>query len=307
MYLVTNRITGGSFVLGDHEKQRLRELIEDSQDRFAHKVWDLCLMDNHYHLLIEIPPNSEMSREEVLRCWLQIQSGRNPGDPGDAVLDAYRAKIHDLSGIVGNFQQRFSQWFNRQKGRWGKLFGAPFDSVLLDTYGSVGKAMAYITLNPVRAGMVSDPAEYHWCGYAERMAKGRLRDDDHLLAPYLIGELGLPQDLLDEPPDALLERLWKRFRESLLGHSLRFESSELRTLADLLNAEDKPAEVDWPKLLQLQSRFVTKGLALGSQEFIEEVLQEHRVTLGYSNRRQPLQTRAWDGIYSLKNHRKWIS
>ena len=84
MYLVTNRITGGSFVLGDHEKQRLRELIEDSQNRFAHKVWDLCLMDNHYHLLIEIPPNSEMSREEVLRCWLQIQSGRNPGDPGDA-------------------------------------------------------------------------------------------------------------------------------------------------------------------------------------------------------------------------------
>jgi len=41
MYLVTNRIKGGSFVLGDHEKQRLRELIEDSQDRFAHKFWDL--------------------------------------------------------------------------------------------------------------------------------------------------------------------------------------------------------------------------------------------------------------------------
>ncbi|MEZ5431159.1 MAG: hypothetical protein R3F31_08270 [Verrucomicrobiales bacterium] len=32
---------------------------------------------------------------------------------------------------------------------------------------------AYIDLNPVRAGMVDDPKDYRWCGYAEAVAGGR--------------------------------------------------------------------------------------------------------------------------------------
>jgi hypothetical protein len=36
---------------------------------------------------------------------------------------------------VGNFQQRFTQWHNKRKDRWGKLFGSRFDSVLLDEQG----------------------------------------------------------------------------------------------------------------------------------------------------------------------------
>ena len=57
--------------------------------------------------------------------------------------------------------------------------------------------MAYITLNPVRAGIVDDPAEYRWSGYGERMAQGTLQDSEIGLAKLIQQELGLPEQALN--------------------------------------------------------------------------------------------------------------
>ncbi len=55
----------------------------------------------------------------------------------------FREKIHDISLVVGNVQQRFTQWFNKRNDRWGKLFGGRFDSVLVDQNCAIAKMMAY--------------------------------------------------------------------------------------------------------------------------------------------------------------------
>lgn len=117
-------------------------------------------------------------------------------DPSGETLGAHRQRIHDISFIVGNFQQRFTQWYNKRNDRWSELFGGRFDSVLLDEHGAVARVMAYITLNAVRTRLVDDPAEYRWSGYAERMAKGQMRDNDRDLAVYLQRELGMPDNML---------------------------------------------------------------------------------------------------------------
>ncbi len=59
------------------------------------------------------------------------------------------------------------------------MFDGCFDSVLVDQNCAIAKMMAYITLIPVRAGIVVEPAEYRWSGYAERMACGKLQDNDY--------------------------------------------------------------------------------------------------------------------------------
>ena len=52
-------------------------------------------------------------------------------------------------------KQRFTQWFNRQRGRKGTLWEERFKSVLVEGTGEVLATMAaYIDLNPVRAGIV---------------------------------------------------------------------------------------------------------------------------------------------------------
>lgn len=297
-YMVTARITGGSFVLGDVEKERLRRLIFGGERRFAYEVWDYCLMSNHLHVLLMMPPVGKMGRSDVLQRWQMTQSGKDPGDPGDGVLEGYRVKIHDLSHCVSNFQQRFTQWFNKRNGRWGRLFGDRFNSVLVDEQGAVARMMAYITLNPVRAGIVDDPADYRWSGYGERIAGRALQRDERPIAQLIGAGLGLRSSQLKGTAKSVMPTLWKRFRECLLGHRVERNGTDAKTLAEILNRVDKPIDLTWPQRLMLKARFITQGAVIGSREFVHQVAQE-------SGRiRPPQQAREWDDTYSLKKHRK---
>ena len=305
-YLITNRVVGGSFIFGDVEKEYFRKLFIDGQNRFGYVVWDFCIMSNHYHALIEIPEAATMPREEVLHRWYLHQRSKAPGDPGDRVLEAFRKKIHDLSMIVSNMQQRFTQWYNKKKNRWGRLFGGRFDSVILDQDGAVAKAMAYITLNPVRAGMVNDPADYRWSGYGERMTKGALQESEIALAKLIQRELGLPEQAFEGNEKEIMIRVWERFRECLLGHVIERHGIDRQNLAEKLNRSNKSLKLSWSQRLMLKAHFTTKGVAIGSKQFVEDILIRHAHILGYRKQHIPEQARAWDKVYCLKKHRVWI-
>ena len=305
-YLVTNRVVGGSFIFGDLEKEFFRKLLFDGRKRYGYVVWDFCIMDNQYHALIEIPEAATMARKDVLQRWTLHQKSKSPGDPGDSVLEAFRMKIHDLSVIISNIQQRFIQWYNKRKNRWGRLFGGRFDSVILDQYGAVAKAMAYITLNPVRAGIVKEPGEYRWCGYGERMAKGKLHDNEIAFAKLIQRELGLSEQSLGGDETDIMECVWERFQGCLLGHAVERYGIDRQTVAETLNHENKPLELTWSQRLMLKAHFTAKGVAIGSRQFIENMLIRHAGILGYRKKHRPEQSRAWDKVYCLKKHRVWI-
>jgi putative transposase len=271
----------------------------EGEKRCGYEVWDYVIMGNHYHAMIYIPRADAMSRAEVLRRWQEAELAVNrpvQDDPNEEVLEAHRQRIHDISFIVGNFQQRFTQWHNKRNDRWGKLFGGRLDSVLLDEHGAVARVMAYITLNAVREQIVDDPTEYRWSGYAERMAKGELRDNDRNLAVYLQRELGMADGMLQGSDEAVMSRVWKRFRETLIGARVKRSDFNNETLAELLNASNKPLELGWPERLRLKTTFVTKGIALESQTFVEKVLEDFSEKLGYRRRRGAQQARAWDEV-----------
>jgi hypothetical protein len=80
--------------------------------------------------------------------------------------------MHDLSEFMKTLLQRFTRWHNTRTNRRGNLWEETFKSVIVED-GLAAKTMAaYIDLNPVRAGMVSDPAEYRWSSYGEAMGGG---------------------------------------------------------------------------------------------------------------------------------------
>ena len=305
-YLVTNRIVGGSFIFGEIEKEFFRKLLFEGQKRYGYIIWDFCVMDNHYHILIEVPEAASMPRQEVLRRWYLHQKSKSPGDPGDRVLEAFRQKIHDLSVIISNIQQRFTQWYNRRKDRWGRLFGGRFDSVILDQDGAVAKAMAYITLNPVRAGIVDDPADYRWSGYGERTAKGALQESEIVLAKLIKRELGLPETTFKGNEKAIMKRVWERFRQCLLGHAVERQGIDRQTVAEKLDHSNISLKLTWSQRLMLKANFATKGMAVGSKQFVEDILLRYADVLGYRKKHTPEHTRAWDEVYCLKKHRVWI-
>lgn len=87
-----------------------------------------CLMDNHYHLLIQTPDGN-------------LSKG-----------------MRQLNGV-------YTQASNRRHQRVGHLFQGRFKAILVDSDAYLLELARYVVLNPVRAGMVQKPVDWKWSSY----------------------------------------------------------------------------------------------------------------------------------------------
>jgi len=112
----------------DYDRRVFKQLIGTVVDRYGWLCHGYCLMNNHYHLAIETP-------------------------------DANLSKgMRHLNGV-------YSQTFNRRHGESGHVFQGRFKSVLVQRDQHLLSIIRYIELNPVRAGLVSEPAAWRWSSY----------------------------------------------------------------------------------------------------------------------------------------------
>jgi putative transposase len=72
------------------------------------------------------------------------------------------AAVSLLMQAIGRF---YVLHFNRRHARTGALFEGRYRSFVVDTDSYFFKCMRYVELNPVRAGLVTQPADYPWCSY----------------------------------------------------------------------------------------------------------------------------------------------
>lgn len=70
-----------------------------------------------------------------------------------------------VSGMMQGIGRRYVRHFNYRWRRSGTLWEGRFKSCLVQDSGYLLQCYRYIELNPVRAGMVDDPAEYRWSSY----------------------------------------------------------------------------------------------------------------------------------------------
>ena len=152
------------------------------------RVLTYVLMSNHFHLLCEVPEPKALSEAEVLgrieagfgparRQTIQEELARYRQQPdGGArvqrLLDGFRRRMYDISVFIKELKGRFAQGYNQRHERYGVLWAERFKSVLLEGGEALAAVAAYIELNPVRAGLCTDPKNYRHCGYAEALAKG---------------------------------------------------------------------------------------------------------------------------------------
>jgi hypothetical protein len=109
---------------------------------------------------------------------------------------------------------------------------------------------AYIDLNSVRAGLVDDPLDYRWCGYAEAAA-GANRAQMGFRIMYGIREGSLPN--------------WQAVHEF-------FRSAMLLKEPELKHAAIIPPVA----LLRHRARCFTRGAIIGSRAFVEESFLRNR-------------------------------
>ena len=71
----------------------------------------------------------------------------------------------NISAGMRHLNGRYAQWFNETHGFVGHVFQRRFHSSLIETERHLLVCAAYVVLNPVRAGMVLDPADWSWSSY----------------------------------------------------------------------------------------------------------------------------------------------
>lgn len=200
LYHTISRVVDRRLALERDEKEHFRKLMRMQEQFTGCRVLSYCVMGNHFHLLLEVPPRPEagLSPESLDRAlFAQRLAGiYKPGvvaeifqlmdealkatDGSEAsrlrvtkeIAGPYLLRMHDLSEFMKGLLQRFTRWFNRRHERTGTLWEDRFKSVIVENGTPARAVAAYIDLNPVRAGICSDPANYRWSGYGEAVGAG---------------------------------------------------------------------------------------------------------------------------------------
>ena len=151
--------------------------------------------------------------------------------------------------------------------------------------GILATVAAYIDLNAVRAGIVKEPKEWRWCGYAEAAAAQSLAREG------IYEVLGAPGDASRD--GAGWRRVHHRYRTLLLSERIQRRDEDGRifrkglTPEELEAAEEQGVELPQMELLLHRVHYFTDGLALGSAEFLESVFKRMKRSLGIKRKVGP--------------------
>jgi putative transposase len=182
---VTSRVRGQEFLLGTMEKEAFRELAFRWAEFSGITVVTYCVMSNHFHLLLWVPEKGDVTHEEVVRRlklvwskdkvkeWEQFHGLHREED--QAKLDAQVSdRMCDLAEFMRVLKHGYTLWYNRTHKCSGAFWDARYRSVVVEGNPlALMSVAAYIDLNPIRAGMVEDPMDYRWSGYAAACGGGK--------------------------------------------------------------------------------------------------------------------------------------
>jgi putative transposase len=285
-YHVHCRIAGrkGSFPLMNPLCQRkLMGLIKFLSKVYCCEIAAFCVMGNHYHLVIKFQAPRKLSRESLLKRALLLypRSERYLAQWPERKWEQFNGRIFDLSEYMRNLQAAFARWYNGTFERRGRFWGDRFKSVLLEDYRAVIDCMLYVELNPIRAGLVSLPEEWHWSSFYLRMSK---------LDKWLVSLSALFVDVEDEGArDG--QDLLREYRERLYyrGNIATQGMKEKKVLlSDEVIAREQARGFSVSGIYGRQLRYFVDGMALGSEGFIRCQIQRLREEGRYMRRKHPV-------------------
>ena len=332
VYHCVSRIVDRRFVLDEREREHFRMLMRMMENFTGCRVLSYCIMSNHIHLLLEVPPlpAGGISDEELLRrlgglygkgsarvaeVAKELAEARQMVAAGVAreevvvarIHERYTRRMHDLSEFMKTLLQRFTRWFNRMHERSGVLWEERFKSVLVESGVASRTMAAYIDLNPVRAGMVEDPAEYRWSSYGEAIGGGAQGDGKKarqgLVRAYLAHEgVGFEAERWREVGEKyrqLLGMALQRRKGKAEVPQIRHESQRRSQTAATGGAAAGPEgtgllpEMGMAGMLRHRVRYFTDGAVIGCRAFVDEVFVRTRERFSAKRR---------DGARKLRGH-----
>lgn len=168
-------LTGRSF---EHRKQWVEDRLLELAEVFAVGVYAYAVMSNHFHVVVHVDPSATFawSPDEVAQRWVRLTPVRVDGEIDDAACAAratalagnaertavLRQRLGSLSWFMRFLNEPIARRANREDGCTGHFWEARFKCQALLDDAAVLACMAYVDLNPIRAGLAPDlPGSSH--------------------------------------------------------------------------------------------------------------------------------------------------
>jgi REP element-mobilizing transposase RayT len=171
--------------LDDSDRSLFLEVIRNTVTRYNWLCHGFCLMDNHYHLLLETPdPNLSLG-------------------------------MRHLNGV-------YTQHFNRKHLRVEHVFQGRFKSVLVDKEAHLLELCRYIVLNPVEAKMVFHPSQYSWTSF--NFTAKSIKKPSFLSVDWVVGQFSrkrrdtrrLYREFVVGKIDGSIDKPWKKLVDQVI-------------------------------------------------------------------------------------------
>jgi len=356
IYHCVSRVVDRAFKFGDEERDVFVQMMRRYETFCGVKVLSYCVMSNHFHILVKVPPecDQEVGDAVILERMKGVYSKAYVADvertlkkheknhatkASRLVRETFTNRMCDLSEFMKMLKWRFSCWFNKKHGRVGTLWESRFKSVLVEDGVAARTMAAYIDLNPVRAGMVSDPKDYRWCSYAEAVAGSAdaeagirevMEGFDEAKVARGLAQIDARKRVGKKRSDAGLKRAQRREESEAdfetmsaleMYRVVMFEDGEESLDEDgkVIRKGLKSAEIEkllaksgrltMAQMLRCRVRYFTDGAVIGSKRFVNEVFEHSREFYGEkrktgARKMQGVEPIEEEAIHALRDLRK---
>lgn len=310
-YHVMSRMACSQYLMDEAAKQMFVRMLRKQAVFCGLDILNYCVMGNHFHLLISVPEKVEISDAELLQRYRALYDPERcpPSAPKPSILEGLLAdgsadgaflrerivaRMGDLSVFMRELKQRFVIWYNRKHGNKGTIWSQRFTSVIVEpTREALSTVAAYIDLNPVRAKLVMDPAEYAFSSYGQAVAGNvdARRGYEAVFCGYL------PWKQLFPNYNLIL------YGKGAQSKGLGPKDQGVIETQKLQQVVDAGGRLPLSQVLRLRVRYMTAGTALGSAEFLRKIDRTLEERGGHVRQRSAYCMRGgdWGGLMSYRN------
>jgi REP element-mobilizing transposase RayT len=199
-----------------HRKVWVLERLDQLSSIFTIDICAYAVMSNHYHLVLHVDRGraKQLTTEEVVSRWTAMFSVPpviarwQKGTAVEverrlalAMIERWRMRLYDISWFMKCLNEHLARRANAEDNCSGRFWESRFKSQALLDEASLLTAMAYVDLNPVRAGIAATPEDSEFTSIYQRIREMREAPSSENesepqpqipLMPFQAGHTGVP-------------------------------------------------------------------------------------------------------------------
>jgi REP element-mobilizing transposase RayT len=290
VYHVMSRTALNGFPLGDVEKEFLLGLIKRFSGLYFSEILGFCLMGNHFHLLVKMLPDDRYSDRDILHRLERFYGSDRFF--GDDQIAHWREKLSSLSEFVREIKVGFARYYNRRYNRRGYFWGDRFKSLIVEKGETLVNCLAYIDLNPVRAGIVKRPEQYRWCSLGYHLQTGNS-------GGFLSTDFGLNEFNVKNKKERI--RRYRRYVYET-GAVKRSDGVQAATIDAKIIAKERKNDFEISRTGRFinRTRYFSDSGIIGSKEFVSVHYQKFKHLFQSKHEKKPKPIKGLEGMFSLK-------